>query len=218
MLSILLAVNFTCHARSACAGSKRPPRSLGKSEYISPFAPLSCHDFPMSVSRKSPQNFTQHWTGILTLCSNTILNTPTGTNLNTPTGTNLDTSTGNNPTALERLHNTLNRHIMCGSRLRASGHHTGHRRAPIATLTPTATVSPSTTVSPTNTSSTTATEFPTNTMSTTVIGFPTAILRLITKTSPISSVSLTISGSPLFTQTPIGPHMKHLHPFQPHLT
>jgi hypothetical protein len=81
------------------------------------------------------------------------------------------------------------------------------------TLTPTATVSP------------------TNTMSTTAIEFPTAALRLITKTSPIASVSLTISGSPVFHHTPIKAHTKHLycsderlwspnkhlHPFQPHL-
>jgi hypothetical protein len=40
MLSILLAVRCTCHARSACAGSKRPPHSPGKSEYISPLAPF----------------------------------------------------------------------------------------------------------------------------------------------------------------------------------
>jgi hypothetical protein len=40
MLSILLAVKCTCHAWPACAGSKRPPHSLGMSEYILPLAPL----------------------------------------------------------------------------------------------------------------------------------------------------------------------------------
>jgi hypothetical protein len=67
---------------------------------------------------------------------------------------------------------------------------------------------------------------------------PTATLRLITKASPIASVSLTISGSPVFPHTPVRAHTKrlrspdeclccsderlwspnkHLHLFHPHL-